>query len=842
MLPPSAHLPLVNRTVRFQRLQIGVALVGVLVILAFAASSAYDAWRSYRYAVAGTGREIDNVANALAEQTAWSLQAVDLLLLDTARWYRNEIQLVPQERRNAALAARTAGVLPVREVAIMGANGDELYHSLRLSEPNHNIADRSYFIAQRDDPNKGLYISELLTTRSEGRAAVVLSRRVDDDAGHFAGIVVANVDLEDLNQFYRAVKAGPGSHIGLLREDGTLLVRNPPAPNVVGRKFPVLAAIPSGSDAEVINPIDKRLNFIAVTPVRNTILRLAVTRDAAVALQPWRDETIRVAIRTLIVVALVALLLLLLLRQIKRAAMSQQALRESEERYALAMEGANEGHWDWDVAADRLFRSPRMKVLHGQTADTSVSSGREWLGGVNMDPEDRPRVETALRNHLEGKVPRFESEYRVQHPGGEWRWVLARGRASFDSSGRASRFVGSAVDVTERKQASLDKENLELQLRQSQRMEAVGTLAGGIAHDFNNVLGAILGYGELALEHAGGNRDLRRYLDNVMHAAVRAKLLVERILGFSRSSLGDQVLFNVQAVVSETLELLVASLPGDIRLNLRLEAGDAAVIGDATYLHQVTMNLCTNGLQAMARGGVLGVTLERTELTHHRTFLRGALAPGSYVRLAVNDTGAGISPDLLERIFDPFFTTKSVGEGTGLGLSMVHGIVADLGGAIDVHSEPGVGTLFEVFLPVAGEASPATGEAASALPMGRGETVMIVDDEQPLVALAEEVVARFGYEPVGFVSSTAALEAFRADPGRFDAIITDEMMPGLVGTELAREIRALRPSIPVLLMSGRADGQVLEAAQEVGVDEVLRKPLHAREIAESLARVFRPSS
>jgi PAS domain S-box-containing protein len=645
-----------------------------------------------------------------------------------------------------------------------------------------------------------------------------------------------------LNQFYRAVKAGPGSHVALLRDDGTLLVRNPPAANIVGRSFPVLASIPGSSDAQVINPIDNRLDFIAVTPVRDTILRLAVTRDAEIALQPWRDETIRVAVRTLIVSVLGALLLLLLLRQIKRVAVSQQALRESEERYALAMEGANEGHWDWDVAADRLFRSPRMKVLHGQNADSPVGSGREWLGAVDMHPDDRARVETALRNHLEGKVPRFESEYRVQHPSGEWHWVLSRGRCSFDKAGQASRFVGSAVDITERKQAQLVKEGLELQLRQSQKMEAVGTLAGGIAHDFNNVLGAILGYGELALEHAAGNRDLRRYLDNVMHAAVRAKLLVERILGFSRSSLGDQVLFNVQGVVSETLELLVASLPGDIRLDTKLEAGDAAVIGDATYLHQVTMNLCTNALQAMTRGGVLSVTLERTALTHNKTLIRGSLVPGEYARLAVSDTGAGIPSDLLERIFDPFFTTKSVGEGTGLGLSMVHGIVADLGGAIDVHSEVGVGTRFEVFLPVAGEVAATSSEAASALPMGSGETVMIVDDEQSLVALAEEVVARFGYEPVGFVSSTAALEAFCARPQRFDAIITDEMMPELAGTELVRKIRTLRPSIPILLMSGRAEGPLLDAANEVGVDEVLRKPLHAREIAESLARVLKSSS
>jgi PAS domain S-box-containing protein len=839
-LPPSA-LSSPSRTIPFQRLQLGVALAGMVIILAFAASSAFDAWRSYRYAVAATGREIGNVANALAEQTAWTLQAVDLLLIDSARWYRNESRQISKDDRDAALAARTAGVLPVREVTIMDAKGDQVYRSRGLF-PNHNIADRSYFIAQRDRVDAGLFISELLTTRSEGRAAVVLSRRIEDAAGHFDGVVVANVDLEDLNQFYRAVMVGPGSHVALLRADGTLLVRNPPEPNIVGRKFPALAAVPREVDAQIRNPIDNRQDFIAVTPVRDTILRLAVTRDAEVALQPWRDETLRVAVRTIIVIVLGVILLMLLMRQIKRAALSQEALRESEERYALAMEGANEGHWDWNVATDRLFRSPRMLVIHGRHAEQSVSPGREWLNDVVMHPDDRPRVERALREHLDGRQPRFESEYRVQHEDGHWHWVYSRGRASFETDGKASRFVGSAVDITEQKQAQLEKERLELQLRQSQKMEAVGTLAGGIAHDFNNVLGAILGYGELALEHAAGNRDLRRYLDNVMHAAVRAKLLVERILGFSRSSLGNQVLFNVQGVVNETLELLIATLPSGIRLQSRLESGEAAVIGDATYLHQVTMNLCTNALQAMARGGVLSVTLERMTAAQSRNLVRGVLGPGDYVRLTVTDTGAGIAPNVLERVFDPFFTTKDVGVGTGLGLSMVHGIVADLGGAIDVSSTVGVGTRFDVFLPVAGEVAAAGSETAAELPMGRGETVMIVDDEQSLVELAEEVVARLGYEPVGFVSSQAALEEFRSSPQRFRAVLTDEMMPELTGTELAGQFHALNPKVPILLMSGRATGALLDKADALGVNQVLRKPLHAREIAEALTRALKDSA
>jgi CheY-like chemotaxis protein len=294
----------------------------------------------------------------------------------------------------------------------------------------------------------------------------------------------------------------------------------------------------------------------------------------------------------------------------------------------------------------------------------------------------------------------------------------------------------------------------------------------------------------------------------------------------------------VQSVIEETLELLAASLPAGIRLEKTLAAGDAAVIGDATHLHQVAMNLCTNAVHAMERGGVLNVVLERVYLNEQRSLSRGNLSPGAYVRLIVSDTGTGIPPAVLERMFDPFFTTKGVGEGTGLGLSLVHGIVAELGGAIDVATRPGQGTQFEIWLPIAGEAERPVAEAVGELPRGHGETVMIVDDERQLVALAKEMLAELGYDPVGFDSSRAALRAFRAEPQRFDLVLTDEAMPDLVGTELAHEIRQISPTLPIILMSGHGGAQLEQRTAAVGAQEVLRKPLQGRDLAESLARVL----
>jgi PAS domain S-box-containing protein len=827
-----------STSARFRRLQLGVTTLGAVVILAFAGSSAYDAWRAHRYALIATEREIDNIAKALAEQTAWTLQTVDLLLSDTTRWYESEPQNAPSAVIDAALAARTAGVTPVRQVMIVAADGQQLHRARALPGPLLNVADRSYFVAQRDSAQDQLFISEPLVTRTDGRVAVVLSRRIEDSAHRFAGVVTARVDLDDLSQLYRAVNVDGGTAITLLQDDGTLLVRNPSNAAAVGGRFPSLAAAPVAPFARLADPLSGNAQFIAVAPIRSTHLKIAVTRDAAIALQSWHEQTERIGVRTLILSLLGALTIAMLARQLERVAGGERALRESEERYALAMEGANEGHWDWDMRSDRLFLSARMKVLGGLSAQSDITSRSEWLKRIQMHPDDQPRLEAAMREHVEGRSQRFECEYRVRQPSAGWHWLLARGRCVFDPAGKPIRFVGSAIDITDQRQSQLDKEKLESQLRQSQKMEAIGTLAGGIAHDFNNILGAILGYGELALQHCAPNSDLRRYLDNVMHAAERARKLVQRILGFSRSGLGNQVQFNVRSVVAETLELLEASLPVGIRVQKHLAAHTAGVMGDPTDLHQVTMNLCTNAIQAMDRGGLLGVTLERCELWEPRVLARGSLSPGAYVRLTVRDTGRGITPAVLERIFDPFFTTKGVGEGTGLGLSLVHGIVTDLGGAIDVASTADEGTQFDIWLPVAGEMPLPMREPSQALPLGQGQTVMIVDDERSLVALAEESIAQLGYEPVGFDSSLAALRAYQDAPDRFDALITDESMPDLNGTELAHRIRQLRASMPIILMTGHGSLELSQRGMQVGINEILLKPLHNRDLAESLARVF----
>jgi len=517
---------------------------------------------------------------------------------------------------------------------------------------------------------------------------------------------------------------------------------------------------------------------------------------------------------------------------------AEEALRRSDERYQLAVAGSDQGLWDWDLESDSLFLSPRAQQLLWLEPGTPQRPRREWIALTPYHPDDIAPVRQALAAYLRGGMRSFKVEYRVRHHSGTWHWYRQRGIAVRDEMGRPTRMAGSIEDITDRKNADAERDRLEGQLRQAQKLEAIGTLAGGIAHDFNNILAAILGYGEMAMKDAAEGSAQRRHIEAAVSAGMRAKSLVERILAFSRSGVGERIPVHVQSVVGEAIDQLQASVPAGITVHRRLACGDSAVLGDPTQVHQVVMNLCANAVQAMRQQGTLEVSLERLPGEVEPPCMTGPLPAGHYVRLRVSDTGCGIAPQVLERIFDPFFTTKEVGVGTGLGLSLVHGIVTDLGGGIDVLSEVGVGSTFTVYLPWQSCVAPPVKEAAQ-VPEGHGETVLLVDDEEALVRLGEEMIAELGYEPVGFTSSRAALETFRHAPERFDAVLSDESMPEMTGSELARAIRAIRADIPIVLMTGYVTPALNQRARDTGVAEVLAKPLVARDIARSLAGALR---
>jgi PAS domain S-box-containing protein len=403
-------------------------------------------------------------------------------------------------------------------------------------------------------------------------------------------------------------------------------------------------------------------------------------------------------------------------------------------------------------------------------------------------------------------------------------------------------FVGimaMAQDITERKQAEATKAKLEAQLRQSQKMEAIGTLAGGIAHDFNNMLAAIIGYCELALMDLEEDDVAAIRVTKVLKAGHRAKELVRQILTFSRREEHERKQLKLQPIIDEALTLLRASLPSSIEIRQDIDAAASSILGDSTQIHQVLMNLCTNAWHAMdEQGGVLEVRLSTVQVDVDFASAHPGLEQGPHVQLVIADTGKGMDGAMVERIFEPFFTTKPPGSGTGLGLAVVHGIIKQFGGVISVYSEVGKGTTFNIYLPTHDrDATPAP--AIGLVPRGNGEHILFVDDEKQLASLGKSMLERLGYRVTTQTSSVEALKTFSSQPLDFDLVITDQTMPHLSGAEFAKVLLEIRPQLPVILATGYSTAINQEKAQAIGIREFLLKPNTAQSLGEAIHRALK---
>ncbi len=386
-------------------------------------------------------------------------------------------------------------------------------------------------------------------------------------------------------------------------------------------------------------------------------------------------------------------------------------------------------------------------------------------------------------------------------------------------------------------------------LHRTQRLEAIGRPAGGIAHDFNNILALILGFGDLLLRHAAPGSTVAQHAEQVVRTGERGRHLVGRILSLSSGQTRPAVPIEVDALVGEAIDLQRAAAAPPVTFELSLNTPGAIVMGDASLLFEAISNLCANALHASPDdGGRIRVQTSLWTTTTTLTLSHGTLAAGRHVRIAIDDDGHGMPPAVLEQLFEPFFTTRQAQGGTGLGLALVHGTVKEMGGAIDVRSTPRSGSSFELVLPcsdrgITDHAAECDADAdadtcLTELPRGHGQVVMIVDDEPALVALTEELLADLGYEPAGFSEPATALGLLRRSPERYDALLTDQVMPGITGLELVRAWRALRPQVPILLATGFGGADLRQRARDAGVSVILDKPLQRSELAHQLARLF----
>ena len=514
--------------------------------------------------------------------------------------------------------------------------------------------------------------------------------------------------------------------------------------------------------------------------------------------------------------------------QLKRA---ERALREHEQRYSGITETLTDCVFTVHIKNGRpvqTIHGPASVAVTGYAPKECSLDPNAWIQMVHE--QDRAAFEGQVERLLSGQETQ-PLEHRIRRKDGLTCWVRTTLVPHYDSQGNLLSYDGLVLDLSEQKR-------LEAGVRQVQKMEAIGTLAGGIAHDFNNILAAIVGYTQLAREDVPEDRRAQANLEEVLKAALRAKDLVRQILTFSRQKEEERTPLSIGPLVKEALRMLRASLPTSIEIRQHIKCKSDFVLADPTQIHQVLMNLCANAAHAMReKGGVLRISLEDIDVDSDAAGKRQDLEPGPYVNLTVSDTGRGMTPGVQEKIFEPYFTTKKTGEGTGMGLAVVHDIVKSYQGAIEVHSEPGKGTTFRVFLPrIEGEVKPET-MMPDVVPEGN-ERILFVDDEAALANLGKYMLERLGYQVESRTSSIEALEAFRAQPDRFDLVITDMTMPNMTGMELAKEIIGIRPTLPVVICTGYSDLISEDKAKAMDIREFIMKPVIKREIAHAVRRVL----
>jgi PAS domain S-box-containing protein len=493
-------------------------------------------------------------------------------------------------------------------------------------------------------------------------------------------------------------------------------------------------------------------------------------------------------------------------------------------QYRLNLDGSSAFPWS----------SPGMNDIYEVTPEEVKEDATPVFG--RLHPEDLEMVSNAIQESAR-TLNTFYCEFRVILPrqGLRWRWSQAQPDRTEDGG---TLWHGIISDITERKQMEEQTKKLESRLQQSQKMESIGTLAGGIAHDFNNILSPILGYAEMLLEDVPEGSPIRNSLNQIYTSALRAKNLVKQILTFSRQDSNELTLMKMQPIVKEALKLIRSTIPTTIGIKQDINPDCGIIKADPTQIHQIVMNLTTNAYHAMEEtGGKLTVSLKQMEFG---TFdlINPNMEPGVYVCLTVADTGVGMDKSLTDKIFDPFFTTKAIGKGTGMGLSVVHGIVISMNGAIQVYSEPGKGTQFHVYFPIEKKPFEEQVTHSKIEIQGGTEQILLVDDEEAILSMEKQMLERLGYQVTSRTSSLEALEAFRKNPNKFDMVITDMAMPNMSGEKLSVELTKIRLDIPILLCTGFSETMSEEKAASLGIKDFLLKPIVMKDLAQKIREVL----
>lgn len=803
-----------------------------------------------RRALANAANDVHDLAIVLRAQTARYIQVMDTALQrlqarandQQIRTSEQFVSFIGTQATSRFLSECLRESTHPNQIGLFDANGALIARSGATPLASFSIADRDYFIYLRDHPGNDLAVGAPAISRTTGNLVFFLARRMQAPDGTFLGVAVVTVHIDDLTTLYQSITRIPGGAVTMLRSDGMVIARYPGTANIGHKLTPrddwQRQVANGGGTYRAIGSFALQPLIVAAEPLAEYPIVVDVTVTEASVLAQWHREVAYLVIAAVLLAAALITLFWTIGRAGGRLAaqnaalsLSVEALRDSEARLEQAQEIAAIGSWDLDARTDQVIGSRHLFRLLGLPDVGPVP----WdLVNNRIVPEDRAAAAAWLAALRSGQ-PQSAATLRIALTDSKERIVRMDGRPVFDAKAAVTGVTGTTQDITERSA-------MQERLAQSQKIEAMGNLTGGMAHDFNNMLGIIMGNLDLLKDLLPRGSEEIELCEEALDGSERCADLIRRLLAFARRQPLAPERLDVNAVVADTVELLRRTLGADIVITLHTDAGLWPVVADPAQLQAALVNLANNARDAMPRGGRLDISTRNLTIVAPGASDMVDLAPGNYIVIGVSDNGSGIPKGVIGRIFEPFFTTKTLGGGTGMGLPMVYGYAKQSGGQVSAYSEPGRGTVFNVYLPADPSALVVSVDASACdAPMGGNEAILVVEDQPKLQELAMHQLAGLGYRVCSANDAAEALTLL-ATGQRVDLLFTDVVMPGSMdGIELAMQAVIARPNLLVLLTSGfPGNGNHCGLSGDLGFP-LLSKPYTREQLAKAIRDALTPN-
>ena len=838
----------------FRRYIIITVVALILLLIGF---SGWKSATEYRLTVSAADKQLRGYSRALREHAERAIGEADSLLLDTIDHIKTHGSL---DKANSQHLRRFFNSHPrnmpqVGAIILINQDGLLFAHSMDFIAERTSVADRDYFVHQRDHHrDNSAFLSRPFKSRVNNKWRFTLSRPVHSAAGKFEGLVAVALDIEYFSTFYSSLNIGKKGRILMVRTDGSLMLAEPFSEKDFSSDFSRSALIrihlpstPNGTyniaRGKALIENDPRL--VAYDSLSSYPIVALASMSLDEVLGSWRTVTILQTALTLAACTGLYVLMMILLNKIKRIqtayqlqAEQQAEIAAAKERYRLLVDNLPVVTWQSDQSGATTFISANIEKFYGYTTDEIYTSGNIlWFGRIHED--DREAVMATYKSLFNG-TGIYDVEYRLRHKTGHWVWINDFAYSTVLQDGVLVAH-GVFSDITARKQAEDERDQLEMQLRQAQKMEAIGHLAGGIAHDFNNLLTPIMGYAEMVASAMPNNDPLAPKLAGIIAASHKAKALTQQLLSFGRRPSVPAEVVDLNEIIVSFNTILRRTIRESIRIDLALDPEGAFIKGDLSQIEQIILNMTVNAQDAFeGTHGRIHIETCRIWMDGENARLHPGMLPGEYVLLSFRDNGCGMSPEVINHIFEPFFTTKRVGHGTGLGLATVYGIVKQHNAHIAVTSQLGEGSTFNIYFPGGSQAPQMkTHVAPSPVRTVTGDiTILLVEDNDMVRDMVQEMLTGFGFGVIATADPHHAVELFACGAVHIDLLVSDIVMPGMNGPQLYEQLSVQSPSLKVVFISGYPINPSLRGGTLDDEVNYLQKPFTAEALLERINMVL----